>query len=61
MLRCRPPHGILARKDPFCLWRVGGVTKREAILTSEVSIPDAHPLFREETPGTRERVDFIGF
>lgn len=28
--------------------------------SSEVSIPNAHPLFREETPESRECVDFIG-
>ena len=38
-----------------------GVAIRDLIHAREVSIPNAHPLFREETPGSRERVDFIGF
>ena len=29
--------------------------------SSEVNIPNAHPLFRDETPGNREFVDFIWF
>lgn len=38
-----------------------GVAIRDLIHAREVSIPNAHPLFREGTPGTRECVDFIGF
>lgn len=48
MLRCRPPYWNIARKDPFRLGREDGVTKREPIHASEVSIPNAHPFLREE-------------
>lgn len=56
-----PPVLVFGQEGPVLPLAVDGVANRDLIHASEVSIPNAHPLFREETPGTRECVDFIGF
>ena len=56
-----PPVLDFRQEGPVLPVVVDGVANRDLIHAREVSIPNAHPLFREETPGSRECVDFIGF
>ena len=56
-----PPVLEYRQEGPLLPVRVAASRYGQHQHSREVSIPNAHPLFREETPGSRECVDFIGF
>ena len=56
-----PPVLKYRQEGPLSPGRVAASRSGQHQHSSEVSIPNAHPLFREETPGSRECFDFIGF